>query len=264
MTHGSDRMIGTKEGPIGWIIFNHPERRNAMSLDMWEALPRILDEFEVDPEIRVIVLRGADNIAFVSGADISEFETHRATVEGVARYEDIVEAATGRLAASPNPVIAMIQGFCIGGGLAIALACDIRIASPDSRFAIPAAKLGLGYRHGGIRTLIDVVGPAYAKEIFFTARQFTAAEAYEMGLVNRVVASPDLQAYTRDYCAMIAANAPMTIRAVKRTSAEIAREPADFDAELCETMVSECFASDDYKEGRRAFMEKRKPQFRGG
>lgn len=263
MSHGSNRMLAKKDGSTGWIIFNHPARRNAMSLDMWQALPRILDDFESDAGIRSIVLMGAGSEAFVAGADISEFETHRATPQAVMDYEVLVDAATDRLAQSPLPVIALIRGFCIGGGLAIALSCDLRIATPLSSFAIPAAKLGLGYRHGGIRTLVNLVGPAFAREIFFTARQFSVEEARQMRLINRVESASDIEGFVRNYCAMIEGNAPLTIRAAKRTMREISMAPDGFDAELCERLVRECFASEDYTEGRRAFMQKRKPEFHG-
>ncbi len=263
MSHGSERMIASKDGAIGWIIFNQPKKRNAMSLDMWQALPRIISAFEADTEIRVMVLKGAGNEAFVSGADISEFETLRATPQDVVAYEDVVDAATIRLAHSKLPSIAMIRGFCIGGGMAIALSCDLRIATPESCFAIPAAKLGLGYRHGGIRSLMSLVGPGFAREIFFTARQFTATEAKDMGAVNRVVDEHDIERSTRETCAMIAANAPLTLRAAKQAMIEIEKAPDGFDAASSEKLVRECFESEDYKEGRRAFMEKRKPQFRG-
>lgn len=264
MSHGSDRMQLVKDGPIAWIIFDHPQRRNAMSIDMWQALPRMLDEIESSAEIRVIVLKGAGNEAFVAGADISEFETHRATPQAVLAYEEFVDGATGRLARSPLPTIAMIRGFCIGGGMAIALGCDLRIATQESVFAIPAAKLGLGYRHGGIRTLMNLVGPGFAREIFFTARQFSAQEALVMGLINRCAEDSDIDAHVRNLCSMIAANAPLTLRAAKQAMLEIEKEPEGFDAVLCEQLVQACFESDDYKEGRRAFMEKRKPEFRGG
>lgn len=264
MSHGSDRMQLVRDGAVAWIIFNHPERRNAMSIDMWQALPHMLDDVEADDAIRVIVLKGAGDEAFVAGADISEFETHRATPPAVLAYEEFVDGATGRLANCSIPTVAMIRGFCIGGGMAIALSCDLRIATKQSVFAIPAAKLGLGYRHGGIRTLMNLVGPGFAREIFFTARQFNAEEALAMGLINRMAEEAELDANVRKICAMIAANAPLTIRAAKKAMLEIDREPADFDGDLCEQMVQACFESEDYKEGRRAFMEKRKPEFRGG
>lgn len=263
MSHGSDRMRLVKEGPLAWIIFDHPQRRNAMSIDMWRAMPLMLDELEADPAIRAIVLKGAGDEAFVAGADISEFETHRGAPEAVLAYEELVDSANGRLAACPIPTLAMINGFCIGGGLAIALSCDLRIASPRSVFAIPAAKLGLGYRHGGIRVLMNLVGPGFAREIFFTARQFNADEALNMGLVNQLAMEAELEYKVREICSMIAANAPLTIRAAKQAMLEIDREPADFNGDLCEQMVQACFESEDYKEGRRAFMEKRKPGFQG-
>ncbi|MEQ1888317.1 MAG: enoyl-CoA hydratase [Alphaproteobacteria bacterium] len=263
MSHGSDRMQLIIEGPVAWIIFNHPERRNAMSIDMWQAVPRMLDQIEADNSIRVIVLKGAGDEAFVAGADISEFETHRATPVAVAAYEEIVDAANWRLCNSPIPSIAMIRGYCIGGGMAIALNCDLRIATPRSVFAIPAAKLGLGYRHGGIRTLMNLVGPGFAREIFFTARQFNATEALHMSLINSLIDEAHILDKVMELCAQIAANAPLTIRAAKQTMLDIQRQPDDFDATLSEQMVQSCFASEDYKEGRRAFMDKRKPKFLG-
>jgi enoyl-CoA hydratase len=263
MSHGSDRMQLVIEGPAATIIFNHPQRRNAMSLDMWRAMPLMLDEIEENGEIRVIVLKGAGHEAFVAGADISEFETHRGTPEAVQAYEALTDGANGRLAQSPLPTIAMINGFCIGGGLAIALNCDLRIATPQSVFAIPAARLGLGYRHNGIRTLMNLVGPGFAREIFFTARQFNADEAHAMGLINRIVEADGLEAQVETLCGMIAANAPLTLRAAKQAMLEIDKAPGDFNSALCEQMVQACFTSEDYKEGRRAFMDKRRPVFKG-
>lgn len=263
MSHGSDRMRLDKDGQIATIIFDHQARRNAMSIDMWRAIPLMLDEIEADDTMRVIVLKGAGSEAFVAGADISEFETHRATPEAVQAYEALTDAANGRLAQSPIPTIAMIRGFCIGGGLAIALSCDLRMATPQSIFAIPAAKLGLGYRHDGIRRLMNLVGPGFAREIFFSARQFSADEALAMGLINRIAEADGLEAQVQRLCGMIAANAPLTIRAAKQAMLEIDKTPGDFNSALCEQMVQACFASEDYREGRRAFMEKRRPQFQG-
>jgi enoyl-CoA hydratase/carnithine racemase len=255
-------MLAEVDGPIGWMTFNKPARRNAVSLDMWEAIPVILDHFEQDPAVRVIVLQGAGEQAFVSGADISQFETMRSSQETNAAYDKASEAASRRLAGCSKPTIAMIRGFCIGGGVAIAIGCDIRIAGEGARFGIPAARLGLGYGAPGVKKLMDLVGPSFTKEIFFTARHFSAAEAREMGLVNRVVADEGLEAYTRQYCATIGDNAPMTMHALKRTVGELARgEKADLAAS--EALVQACFDSQDYVEGRRAFMEKRRPVFRG-
>jgi enoyl-CoA hydratase/carnithine racemase len=263
VTSPTERLIGEKDGPIGWMTFNNPKRHNAVSIDMWEGIPVLLDQFDADPEIRVVVLKGAGEKAFVAGADISQFEQQRSSPDAVAYYEQIAETASRRLATVAKPTIAMIRGYCIGGGVAISLCCDLRIATESSRFAVPAAKLGLGYRHAGLQTLVSLVGPSFAREIFFTARQFTATEAHEMGLINRVVAEGDLEVYVRDYCATIAANAPLTIASVKRIVAEIIKPSGNLDEDLCRRLVQGCFDSEDYAEGRRAFMEKRKPVFRG-
>jgi len=257
------RMVAERDGAIGWITFNNPERHNAMSVDMWEALPDILDAYERDPAIRVVVMKGAGQKAFVSGADISEFETARGTVEKVKRYEEITDKATHHAVHLSKPTIAMIRGYCIGGGLGIALSCDLRYATEASRFGIPAAKLGLGYRHEGVKKLVDVVGPSAAKEIFFTARQFSAAEALQMRLINRVVSDGELESTVRETCALICANAPLTIKAAKGVIGELTKVGSDLDGAHCESLINACFDSGDYQEGRKAFMEKRKPVFTG-
>jgi len=257
----TERLLGRKDGAIGWVVFNNPERRNAVSLDMWEAIPPVLASFNADSEVRAIVLTGAGDKAFVSGADISQFEKTRSSAEQVQHYEEVAEKAHHALKTCDKPVIAMIRGYCIGGGLGIAALCDLRIAADDARFGIPAAKMGLGYRASSMKSLVELVGKAYALEIMLTARQFSAAEAKDMGLVNRVVPVADLERTAREYCGMMAANAPLTMRTAKRVIAEVLKQKHDNAA--CEAWVKECFDSDDYKEGRRAFMEKRKPVFKG-
>ena len=257
----TERLVAKKEGAIGWITFNNPERRNAVSVDMWEAIPKVFQEYGKDSEVRVIVLTGAGDKAFVSGADISQFEKDRSSTEGVQRYEEIGEAAIAALQRCEKPVIAMIRGYCLGAGVNIANVCDLRIASEDARFGIPAARMGLGYRAGSMKNLVDLVGVAHAKEIMLTARQFTAAEAQQMRWVHKVVAVEGLEKTTREYCELLAANAPLTMRAAKRIIGEISRR--EYDAAQCRAWVKECFDSEDYKEGRKAFMEKRKPVFRG-
>lgn len=256
-------MIAEKTGAIGWMIFNNPERLNAVGLEMWQAVPQILADFESDPEIRVIVLKGAGGKAFVAGADISQFGESRSTAEGILAYETATEVAFNAIADTAKPTIAMIDGYCIGGGLGIALSCDMRIAAEGSTFGIPAAKLGLAYGAGGTGRLVHVVGPSFAKEIFYTARRFTHEEALAMGLVNRVTTKDALENFVRDYCALIAENAPLTVGTAKQVVDEFTKAPGNFDAAKCDALIARCFASDDYKEGRAAFMEKRKPVFKG-
>jgi enoyl-CoA hydratase/carnithine racemase len=259
----SSKMLFEKDGGIGRIIFNNPARHNAVSLDMWQAVAQIMEDFENDPDVRVIVLSGAGGKAFVSGADISEFKEKRATAEAAEEYSRVSESARLALQNTLKPTIAMVRGYCIGGGMATALACDIRVAAEGSKFGIPAAKLGLGYAYDGIKKLIDIVGPAYAREIFYTGRQFTTDEALRMGLVNQVVPSDELETTVDNMAKTIAGNAPLTVRAVKQIVREALKDESKRDMELCKRVVTECFASEDYTEGRTAFMEKRRPVFTG-
>jgi enoyl-CoA hydratase/carnithine racemase len=259
----TSKMLAEKDGAVGRIIFNNPARHNAVSLDMWQAVSEIMDDFNADERVRVIVLTGAGGKAFVSGADISEFKERRASEEAAAAYAKISESARVKLQDTLKPTIAMIRGYCIGGGLATAIACDIRIAAEGSRFGIPAAKLGLGYAYDGIKKLIDLVGPAFAREIFYTARQFNAEEALGMGLINRLVPDGELESYVKNYCDTIAANAPLTVRSAKVAVREALKPESERDLGLCKRLVAECFASEDYTEGRTAFMEKRRPVFKG-
>ena len=258
----TDHLVGRREGAIGWIVFNNPARRNAVSLAMWRGLSAVVEAFQADPQVRVIVLRGAGGKAFVSGADISEFEEKRSTPQSTEAYRQIAEHATHALQYVGKPTIALIEGFCVGGGVSVALSCDLRIAGEGAQFAVPAARLGLGYEAVGIRKLMDVVGPSNAKEIFFTARRFSAGEAMAMGLVNRVVADAELEAYVTDYANRIASNAPLTVASIKTIVGELVKDAADRDDALCQRVVDQCFASEDYVEGRRAFMEKRTPVFK--
>ncbi len=259
----TDKMLSRKEGHVGYMIFNNPERHNAVSLDMWDAAGRIMDEFAKDDDVRVAVITGAGDKAFVSGADISRFESERANEEAQARYSAIATRANDLIYDFPKPTIAMIRGYCIGGGLGLAVCCDLRIASDNSKFGIPAAKLGLGYGYPGIKRLADLVGPSFTKEIFYTARQFDAAEALAMGLINRAVPADKLEAYVKDYTETIGANAPLTVNAVKFIANQTAVDESKRDLARCEAMYKRCFDSKDYIEGRRAFMEKRKPAFTG-
>lgn len=263
MEIGTTKMIARKDGAIGWMIFNQPEKRNAVSYEMWAAIPRIMAAFEADDEVRVIVLTGAGDKAFISGADISEFDNRRDREETIKVYDEAAEAASAALIGASKPTIAMIRGLCVGGGVAIALNTDIRICGHDSFFAVPAARLGLGYRSSGIRRLVDIVGPAYAKEIFFTASRLTADDARTMGLVNRVVPVAELEATVRKMASTIADNAPLTIKAAKLAIDNVIKDPDRRDMATVNAAIQACFDSADYIEGRRAFMEKRRPQFKG-
>jgi enoyl-CoA hydratase/carnithine racemase len=259
----TDKMIARTEGGVGYLVFNNPERHNAVSFEMWQAAGEILDDFAKNPAIRVVVLTGAGGKAFVSGADISKFEDERASEEAVRRYNATTDQVYTRVHAFPKPTIAMIRGYCIGGGLNLAICCDMRFCSGNARFALPAAKLGLGYGYSGLKRFVDTVGPAFTKEIFFSARQYDAAEARAMGLVNRVVPDADLEAQVREFADTIAANAPLTVNSVKFIVGEVLKDASERDLAKCAALVQACFASRDYVEGRRAFMEKRKPVFAG-
>ena len=259
----TDRMIAEKDAGIGWMTFNSPARHNAVSFEMWEAVPDILDNFAADDSVRVAVVSGAGDKAFVFGADISEFNEKRSGEDAIKIYNDAVDRANRALHEFEKPLIAMIRGYCLGGGVGIAINADIRIAADDSRFGVPAARLGLGYAYPGIRNLMDLVGPAYAKDIFFTAKRYSAAEALTMGLVNWVVPVDELESAVRDYATTIAANAPLTVKAVKAIVGEAVKNPDDRDLARLDAMVDACFASQDYIEGRTAFMEKREPVFVG-
>ena len=259
----TDKMLARKEGGVGILTFNNPERHNAVSLEMWEATKRMLDGFAADEDIRVVVLTGAGGKAFVSGADISKFASERATLEASRAYNVKSDAAYASVADFPKPTIAMIRGYCIGGGVGLAVCCDLRICSDNSRFAVPAAKLGLGYGYSGLKRLVDIVGASFAKEIFYPARQFDAQEASAMGLVNRVVPAGELEAYVKSITDMISANAPLTIKAVKFTVGEMLKDESKRNLARSVELVEQCFASRDYTEGRTAFMEKRKPVFTG-
>jgi enoyl-CoA hydratase/carnithine racemase len=260
----TEKLLLEKDGPIGWIVFNQPEKHNVVNQAMWERMPEYVADLAADDGIRVVVLRGAGERAFVAGADISEFKDRRRNMADEEEYGRIAAAGTHALAMLEKPLLAMIHGYCIGGGVSIALNCDTRIAADDARFGIPAARLGLGYDHAGIQKLMTLIGPAYTKEIFFTARtDFSAAEALRMGLVNQVVPKAEVERFTRQYATAIAGNAPLTVRSVKRSVAELLRPEAERDLALLDRLFVECFNSQDYQEGVRAFSEKRRPVFQG-
>jgi enoyl-CoA hydratase/carnithine racemase len=259
----TDKMIAHKEGGVGWLTFNNPARHNAVSLVMWEGVAEAMENFGADNEVRVVVMTGAGDKAFVSGADISEFAENRNSAASEERYKAATASAHQAMSVFQKPLLAMIQGYCIGGGVAVALAADIRIAADDTQYSVPAARLGLGYNYGGLKTLTSLVGPAMAKEIFFTARRYNAQEALAMGLVNRVVPVDQLEATVAEYTTMISENAPLTIRAAKATVAEVLKDPEKRNMDRLDQLITACFDSEDFTEGRTAFMEKRKPNFKG-
>ena len=260
----TEKLLLHKDGPIGWITFNQPEKRNAVSQEMWQAMPEYVADLAADPAIRVVILRGAGETAFVAGADISQFKDRRRNAADEEEYRRISGAGGESLARLGKPLVAMIHGFCIGGGVSIAITCDLRIAADDARFGIPAARLGLGYHYKGMERLMSLIGPAYTKELFFTARtDFTAQDALRMGLVNQVVPKADLERFTRDYALTMSRNAPLTQRSAKASVEQLLKPEAQRDYALLDKLIKDCFDSQDYQEGVKAFSEKRRPQFQG-
>lgn len=257
------KMIIEKRGNAGWITFNDPDRHNAVSFEMWEAIPIALAALADDPQVRAVVLTGAGERSFVSGANISQFDNLRSGEEAVLAYEKVAEAAQLALYDYDLPTLARIRGYCIGGGLNIALCCDLRIASEDSSFSIPAGKLGLGYRPTAIRNLVTAAGPARALEIFLTAARYKAPQAMEMGLLHKVTATAALDAAVEEYVTQISANAPLTLRAGKKMIRQMQQLGPAVDLDAMTRLVLACFESNDYREGRKAFAEKRPPVFTG-
>ncbi len=260
----SDKLLLEKDGPIGWIVFNQPEKRNAVSQEMWELMPEHVNDLAKDEAIRVVILRGGGDQSFVSGADISQFKDKRKNMADEEEYRRISARGQDSLTTLQKPLMAMIHGYCVGGGVGVALTCDIRIASDDARFGIPAARLGLGYHYRGMDKLMALVGPAYTKEIFFSARtDFSAQDALRMGLINQVIPKAELEKFTRDYALKIAQNAPLTLRSAKETVNQLLRPAGERDLGLLDTLIADCFNSQDYQEGVKAFGEKRRPKFQG-
>jgi len=262
-SYADGKILQSIADGVGVVTFNNPEKRNAMSLDMWEGLGSALVELRDDPEVRVVIMVGAGDKAFVSGADISQFEKTRHNAEASEEYSKKSAAQRALLADYPKPTIASIRGFCLGGGMQVAMLADIRIASENSQFGIPAAKLGIAYGYDGLKHLVSLVGPSWARLIMYTGMRIDSAEALRIGLVDRVVPDTELWNATSEIARTISGNAPLAIKAAKITIAQILKDPDQRDMDAIKQIGTACMDSEDFREGRRAFMEKRKPLFKG-
>jgi enoyl-CoA hydratase len=262
-SYADGKILQKIEDGVGTITFNNPEKRNAMSLDMWEGLGSALVELRDDPHVRVVILTGAGDKAFVSGADISQFEKNRHNAEASEEYSRKSAAQRALLADYPKPIIACIRGFCLGGGMQVAMSADIRIASENSQYGIPAAKLGIAYGYDGLKNLVSLVGPSWARLIMYTGMRIDSAEALRIGLVDRLVPDGELWNATMEIARTISNNAPLAIKAAKITIAQILKDPDERDMDSIKTIGTACMDSEDFREGRTAFMEKRKPRFKG-
>jgi enoyl-CoA hydratase/carnithine racemase len=256
------RIAIEKQGKLGWLVFDHPERHNAISIEMWRQIPGAAAELDSDRAVRVVLLRGMGDAAFVAGADISEFERARSG-DNIATYDRDNQRAYAAIEAIGKPVISMIHGYCVGGGVGIALASDLRYAADDAKLGVPPARLGLGYGIAGIAKLAQLVGPAFAKEILFSGKRFPAPAALQMGLLNAVFPKADLEAEVTALAESIAANAPLTLRSVKLALRELQKPEAERDFHAAQRAVDACYESEDYREGIAAFLEKRAPRFTG-
>lgn len=247
---------------VGYVTFNNPSKFNAVNYDMWCALPLAMKALNEDPQVRLIVLQGAGEKAFVSGADISQFNTHR-NGDASTNYNEATQAGYAAVLDCPKPTLAKIRGICMGGGLGLALNCDVRMAAADGKFRMPAGRLGLGYAFDGVKRFTEIVGTANTADLFFSARIFGAEEALRIGLLKQVAAVEEFDAVVGAYAQMVCENAPLTLAAAKRSLLELRKNPNERDLPGVKAMVDACFSSEDYKEGRKAFTEKRTPQFKG-
>jgi enoyl-CoA hydratase len=252
-----------KRGAVGWIVFNQPAKRNAINNEMWRGIAPALQKFDADPEVRCVVFRGAGTDAFAAGADISEFESVRSDKAAVADYDGLLDRVLHSIQDSPKPSVAMVYGYCMGGGLEIALACDLRYTGASGQFGIPAAKLGLAYNVEGHKRMLETIGHARTREIMFLGRRYPADEALAMGLVHRVLPDAELEAYVNDVIRTLCDNAPLSIANTKTILEQFVKSSGSPDPARMAAAIDRCAKSADYVEGRRAFMEKRKPRFQG-
>ncbi|MGD9952647.1 MAG: enoyl-CoA hydratase [Burkholderiales bacterium] len=257
------RLGVDKRGAVGWIVFDQPGKKNAISGAMWRGIPEAMARFDADPDVRCVAFRGAGTEAFAAGADISEFEKVRANEAAVGEYDGLLDRVLHSIQGSPKPSVCLIHGYCLGGGLEIALACDLRYCGTSAQFGIPAAKLGIAYNVEGHKRLLETVGHARAREIMFLGRRYAAEEALAMGLVHRVLPDAELEAYVDGVIQTLCANAPLSIANSKTILEEYAKSAGTPDHERMQAAIERCATSEDYREGRRAFMEKRKPRFKG-
>lgn len=261
-TTAAGRLIARKDGAIGTIVISNPAKRNALSFEMWRDFPTLLNEFSADANIRLVVLTG-DGEHFAAGADISQFGEKRSQGDALKQYNETLKNSTNALLDFPKPLIAKVRGACVGGGLALALDCDLRFCSDEAVFLMPAGKLGLGYEFGGIERMVQMIGPSNACDLFFSARKLTAAQAKEVGVVNHVFPQQDFERGFAAYCAQVVASAPMTLAAAKFAMRQVARPSNERDMAKVQALYDACFQSQDYAEGRAAFLEKRAPRFVG-
>ena len=257
------KLTVEKRGAVGWIVFDQPEKKNAINGAMWRGIPEAMARFDADAQVRCVAFRGAGTEAFAAGADISEFEKIRAGRGAVSEYDGLLDRVLHSIQDSRKPSVALIHGFCMGGGLEVALACDLRYSGTSAQFGIPAAKLGIAYNVEGHKRLLETVGHARAREIMYLGRRYGAAEALAMGLVHRVLPDGELAAFVDGVIATLLENAPLSIANSKTILEEYAKASGAADHERMAAAIERCAKSEDYQEGRRAFMEKRKPQFRG-
>jgi len=257
------KMMSRSEGSVGWMIFDQQAKYNAVTYDMRRAIPEILEKFEKDDEVRIVIVAGAGDKAFISGSDVSQFGEKRSSKDMIKLYDEASEQANSAMQDFPKPLIAMIQGYCLGAGVLTAMLCDFRIAADNSVFGLPPAKLGLGFGFGGVDNLVKLIGPAYASEMLFTGNRYTAEQAMKMGLVNEIVPHTELEQTVVESAEIIALNAPLTIKLLKTSIQNTQLDESQRDMQKVQAQIDACFESEDYQEGRKAFMEKRRPNFKG-